>query len=50
MAVKTVIAVGGSTGAQGGAPCRAIVDHPHGAYAWRAITRDRSADNGGNST
>src|ERR1051325_3442808 len=36
---KTIIAVIGSTGSQGGGVCRAILDHPSGGYACRAVTR-----------
>lgn len=35
-----VIAVVGSTGAQGGGLCRAILDDPSGGFSCRAITRD----------
>src|ERR1051325_10253173 len=37
---KTIIAVIGSTGSQGGGLCRAILDDPSGGFACRAITRD----------
>lgn len=40
MADKKVIAVVGSTGAQGGGVCRAILDDPAGGFACRAVTRD----------
>ena len=40
MAEKKIIAVLGSTGAQGGGLCRAILDDPSGGYGCRAITRD----------
>jgi uncharacterized protein YbjT (DUF2867 family) len=40
MAEKKIIAVLGSTGAQGGGLCRAILDDPEGGFACRAITRD----------
>ncbi|HTL03837.1 MAG TPA: NmrA family NAD(P)-binding protein, partial [Vicinamibacterales bacterium] len=40
MADKKVIAVVGSTGAQGGGLARAILDDPNGGFACRAITRD----------
>jgi len=40
MSEKKVIAVIGSTGAQGGGLCRAILDDPSSAFACRAITRD----------
>jgi uncharacterized protein YbjT (DUF2867 family) len=39
-----VIAVVGSTGAQGGGLCRAILADPSGGYSCRAITRDPSKD------
>ena len=42
MADKKVIAVVGSTGAQGGGLARAILDDPNGGFACRAITRDPS--------
>jgi uncharacterized protein YbjT (DUF2867 family) len=40
MADKKVIAVIGSTGAQGGGLARAILEDPNGGFACRAITRD----------
>jgi uncharacterized protein YbjT (DUF2867 family) len=40
MAGKKVIAVVGSTGAQGGGLARAILADPNGGFACRAITRD----------
>jgi len=40
VAEKSVIAVVGATGAQGGGLCRAILDHVPGGFACRAITRD----------
>jgi uncharacterized protein YbjT (DUF2867 family) len=40
MTNKKIIAVLGSTGAQGGGLCRAILDDPSGDFACRAITRD----------
>lgn len=45
MADKKTIAVIGSTGAQGGGLCRAILGDPSGGFACRAITRDPSKDN-----
>jgi uncharacterized protein YbjT (DUF2867 family) len=39
-----VIAVVGSTGAQGGGLCRAILDDPAGGFVCRAITRDPTKD------
>ena len=45
MADKKIIAVLGSTGAQGGGLCRAILADPSGGFACRAITRDPSKDN-----
>jgi uncharacterized protein YbjT (DUF2867 family) len=44
MADKKIIAVVGSTGAQGGGLARAILDDPHGGFACRAITRDPGKD------
>jgi uncharacterized protein YbjT (DUF2867 family) len=44
MAEKKTIAVLGSTGAQGGGLCRAILADKSGAFACRAITRDPSKD------
>ena len=44
MAEKKIIAVLGSTGAQGGGLCRAILADPEGGFACRAITRDPSKD------
>ncbi|HEX7081841.1 MAG TPA: NmrA/HSCARG family protein [Gammaproteobacteria bacterium] len=44
MADKKIIAVVGSTGAQGGGLCRAILADPSGGFACRAITRDPSKD------
>jgi uncharacterized protein YbjT (DUF2867 family) len=40
MAEKKIIAVIGSTGAQGGGLCEAILNDPQGGFACRAITRD----------
>src|SRR3954466_8046853 len=40
MAEKKIIAVVGSTGAQGGGVARAILADPNGGFAVRAITRD----------
>jgi uncharacterized protein YbjT (DUF2867 family) len=37
---KRIIAVIGSTGAQGGGLCNAILNDPHGGFACRAVTRD----------
>jgi uncharacterized protein YbjT (DUF2867 family) len=39
-----VIAVVGSTGAQGGGLCRAVLHDPSGGFSCRAITRDPSKD------
>src|SRR5688572_2420326 len=39
-----VVAVVGSTGAQGGGLCRAILADPAGGYSCRAITRDPNKD------
>ena len=44
MADKKIIAVVGSTGAQGGGLARAILADPSGGFAVRAITRDPSKD------
>jgi uncharacterized protein YbjT (DUF2867 family) len=44
MADKKIIAVVGSTGAQGGGLCQAILNDPNGGYACRAITRDPNKD------
>ena len=44
MADKKIIAVVGSTGAQGGGLVRAIVADPHSGFAARAITRDVNKD------
>src|ERR1700730_7047849 len=44
MADKKIIAVVGSTGAQGGGLCEAILSDPNGGFACRAITRDPSKD------
>jgi uncharacterized protein YbjT (DUF2867 family) len=44
MADKKIIAVVGSTGAQGGGLCRAILADKGGEFACRAITRDPSKD------
>jgi uncharacterized protein YbjT (DUF2867 family) len=44
MADKKIIAVLGSTGAQGGGLCRAILADSSGEFACRAITRDPSKD------
>jgi uncharacterized protein YbjT (DUF2867 family) len=44
MADKKIIAVVGSTGAQGGGLCRAILADKSGGFACRAITRDPSKD------
>ena len=44
MAEKKIIAVLGSTGAQGGGLCRAILADTAGGFACRAITRDTSKD------
>jgi len=44
MADKKIIAVLGSTGAQGGGLCQAILADSSGEYACRAITRDPSKD------
>jgi uncharacterized protein YbjT (DUF2867 family) len=44
MAEKKIIAVVGSTGAQGGGLVRAILSDPNGGFAARALTRDVNAD------
>ncbi len=44
MADKKIIAVVGSTGAQGGGLVRAILSDPKGGFAARAITRDVNSD------
>jgi uncharacterized protein YbjT (DUF2867 family) len=44
MAEKKIIAVVGSTGAQGGGLCRAILADKSGEFACRAITRDPNKD------
>src|SRR5262245_15714117 len=44
MADKKIIAVIGSTGAQGGGLCRAILADPNGGFSCRAVTRDPSKD------
>jgi uncharacterized protein YbjT (DUF2867 family) len=44
MADKKIIAIVGSTGAQGGGLARAILADPNGGFAVRAITRDPSKD------
>ncbi len=44
MADKKIIAVLGSTGAQGGGLCRSILADAAGGFACRAITRDTSKD------
>jgi hypothetical protein len=44
MADKKIIAVVGSTGAQGGGLVQAILNDPNGGYAVRAITRDPGKD------
>ncbi|HET9386584.1 MAG TPA: NmrA/HSCARG family protein [Gemmatimonadales bacterium] len=44
MADKRIIAVVGSTGAQGGGLCRAILADQSGGFACRAITRDPGKD------
>src|SRR5690606_20902045 len=44
MADKKIIAVLGSTGAQGGGLCRAILADPSGGFACRAVTRDPNKD------
>lgn len=44
MSDRKIIAVVGSTGAQGGGLCAAILNDPNGGFACRAITRDPSKD------
>src|SRR5918992_1513744 len=44
MADKKIIAVVGSTGAQGGGLARAILADPNGGFAVRAVTRDPNKD------
>ena len=44
MADKKMIAVVGSTGAQGGGLARAILADPNGGFAVRAVTRDPNKD------
>jgi uncharacterized protein YbjT (DUF2867 family) len=44
MSDKKIVAVVGSTGAQGGGLCEAILNDPNGGFACRAITRDPSKD------
>lgn len=44
MPKKTIIAVAGATGAQGGGLARAILADPSGGFAVRALTRDPSSD------
>ena len=44
MAEKKIIAVVGSTGAQGGGLARAILSDPHSEFAVRAITRDTKSE------
>jgi uncharacterized protein YbjT (DUF2867 family) len=44
MAEKKIIAVVGATGAQGGGMVRAILNHPNGRFAARALTRDVNSD------
>ncbi len=44
MADKKIIAVVGATGAQGGGLVRAIVNHPSGGFAARALTRDVNSE------
>src|SRR5712671_6147522 len=44
MADKKIIAVVGSTGAQGGSLVEAILSDPNGGFAARAITRDPAKD------
>ncbi|MEO8467407.1 MAG: NmrA family NAD(P)-binding protein, partial [Gammaproteobacteria bacterium] len=44
MADKKIIAVLGSTGAQGGSLCRAILADAAGGFACRAVTRDTTKD------
>jgi len=44
MADKKIIAVVGSTGAQGGGLVQAILNDPNGGFAVRAVTRDPNKD------
>ena len=44
MADKEIVAVVGSTGAQGGSLCEAILGDPSGGFACRAVTRDPEKD------
>jgi uncharacterized protein YbjT (DUF2867 family) len=44
MAGRKIIAVVGSTGAQGGGLARVILDDPDGEFAVRAITRDPASE------
>ena len=44
MTDKKIIAVVGSTGAQGGGLVHAILNDPNGGFAARAITRDPNKD------
>jgi uncharacterized protein YbjT (DUF2867 family) len=44
MPKKTIIAVAGATGAQGGGLARAILADPNGGFAVRALTRDPNGD------
>jgi uncharacterized protein YbjT (DUF2867 family) len=44
MADKKIIAVTGATGAQGGGLVRAILNHPSGGFAARALTRNVNSD------
>src|SRR5437762_6518543 len=44
MADKKIVAVVGSTGAQGGGLCEAILNDPNGGFACRAITREPNKD------
>ncbi|HVB33205.1 MAG TPA: NmrA/HSCARG family protein [Patescibacteria group bacterium] len=44
MAEKKIIAVVGTTGAQGGGMARAILSDPDGGYAVRALTRDVNSE------
>src|SRR6266849_1641684 len=44
MADKKIIAVVGSTGAQGGGLCEAILSDPNGGFSCRAITRKSDGD------
>jgi uncharacterized protein YbjT (DUF2867 family) len=43
MSKKKLIAVVGATGAQGGSLARSILSDPHGGFAVRALTRDKSS-------